>query len=95
VSRFNRSGGIIMANKISIDNYSTPKEYLSPIQFNLIKTLRDVGPLTRRELVKQINSPRTTIYDNLVKLQKRKLIEKFSRNDGKRGRPLVFWQLKS
>ena len=36
---------------------------------------------------------RTTIYDNLVKLQKRKLIEKFSRSNGKRGRPLVFWKI--
>ena len=36
---------------------------------------------------------RTTIYDNLIKLQKRKVIEKFTRNDGSRGRPRVFWKL--
>ena len=83
-----------MADKIVIENYAEPKEYLSPIQSNLIKTLKNVGPLTRRELVKQLETPRTTIYDNLVKLQKRKLIEKFTRTDGKRGRPLVFWKFK-
>ncbi|MFX1418482.1 MAG: hypothetical protein ACFE9N_06140 [Promethearchaeota archaeon] len=71
------------------------KEYLSPIQFNLIKTLKNVGPLTRRDLVKELKTPRTTIYDNLLKLQKRKIIEKFSRNNGKRGRPLIFWRFKS
>ena len=84
-----------MGNKISIENYPEQKAYLSPIQFNLIKTLKDIGPLTRRDLVKELETPRTTIYDNLVKLQKRKLIEKFSRNDGERGRPRVFWKFKA
>jgi len=84
-----------MANKTSLENYPEPKGFLSPIQFNLIKTLKDVGPLTRRDLVKQLETPRTTIYDNLIKLQKKKLIEKFSRNDGNRGRPRVFWKFKA
>ena len=83
-----------MADKIAIENYIEPKEFLTPIQSNLIKTLKNVGPLTRRELVKTLETPRTTIYDNLVKLQKRKFIEKFTRTDGKRGRPLVFWKFK-
>ena len=84
-----------MVDNTSIENYIAPKEYLSSIQFNLIKTLKSIGPLTRRELVKELKTPRTTIYDNLLKLKKRKIIEKFSRNDGKRGRPLIFWKLKS
>jgi predicted ArsR family transcriptional regulator len=83
-----------MANNISIKNYLESKEFLSPIQNNLIKTLKNVGPLTRRDLVKQLQTPRTTIYDNLIKLQERKVIEKFTRNDRKRGRPLVFWKVK-
>ena len=83
-----------MANKTTVENYPETNDFLSPIQFNLIKTLKDEGPLTRRELVNELKIPRTTIYDNLVKLQKRKLIEKFSRNDGKRGRPLIFWKFK-
>jgi predicted ArsR family transcriptional regulator len=83
-----------MANNISMKNYLESKEFLSPIQNNLIKTLKNVGPLTRRDLVKQLQTPRTTIYDNLIKLQERKVIEKFTRNDRKRGRPLVFWKVK-
>lgn len=83
-----------MANKTEIENYLEIKDFLSPIQFNLIKTLKNEGPLTRRDLVKELEVPRTTIYDNLIKLQKRKLIEKFSRNNGKRGRPLIFWKFK-
>ena len=84
-----------MANKSTSENYLEQKEYLSPIQFNLIKALKEVGPLTRRDLVMELRTPRTTIYDNLVKLQKKKLIEKFSRNNGKRGRPVVLWKFKS
>ncbi|MHA1883975.1 MAG: hypothetical protein ACW96S_02900, partial [Promethearchaeota archaeon] len=70
------------------------KDFLSPIQSNLLKTLEVTGPLTRKDLVNQLKTPRTTIYDNLVQLQKRKLIEKFTRSNGKRGRPLVFWKVK-
>ncbi|MFX0080140.1 MAG: hypothetical protein ACFE94_00135 [Candidatus Hodarchaeota archaeon] len=84
-----------MANETIIEKFSESKDFLSPIQYNLLKTLDTIGPSTRKDLVKQLKTPRTTIYDNLVKLQKRKLIEKFSRNDGKRGRPLVFWKLKT
>ena len=84
-----------MANKSTSENYLEQKEYLSPIQFNLIKALKEVGPLTRKDLVMELRTPRTTIYDNLVKLQKKKLIEKFSRNNGKRGRPVVLWKFKS
>lgn len=74
--------------------YLEPQTFLSPIQYNLIRTLEKAGPLTRRDLVKKLNTPRTTIYDNLVKLQKRKLVGKFSKHNGKRGAPLVFWKLK-
>ncbi len=83
-----------MANNTLIKKYPEPSEYLSPIQYNLIKTLENIGPLTRKDLVYQLRTPRTTLYDNLVKLQKKKLIEKYSRNIGKRGRPLVFWKVK-
>jgi len=83
-----------MANTIVFNNEIKTKEYLTPIQYNLIKKLQTIGPSTRKDLVKVLNSPRTTIYDNLLKLQKRKLIEKFTRNNGMRGRPLVFWKLK-
>ena len=84
-----------MANEILSGKYPEPREYLSPIQFNLIKTLENTGPLTRKDLVRQLKTPRTTIYDNLLKLQMRKLIEKYSRNDEKRGRPFVLWKLKN
>ena len=81
-----------MDNDLIIGNYFDSKEFLTPIQNSLISTLKTRGPMTRRELVKQLNTPRTTVYDNLLKLQKNKLVEKYARNNGKRGRPLVFWK---
>ena len=36
---------------------------------------------------------RTTIFDNLTKLQKRNLVKKFRKNNGKRGRPPEFWKI--
>lgn len=84
-----------MGEKVVLNKDFVIKEFLTPLQHNLIKTLKLNGAITRRELVKSLNVPRTTIYDNLLKLQKRKIIEKFTRNNGKRGRPLVFWKIKS
>jgi predicted ArsR family transcriptional regulator len=82
-----------MANNIMLSNFEK-KDFVTPLQNNLIKVLEKDGPITRRELVKALKIPRTTIYDNLLKLQRRKLIERFSRNNGRRGRPLVFWKIK-
>ncbi|TFF89053.1 MAG: hypothetical protein EU548_08130 [Promethearchaeota archaeon] len=83
-----------MANESIFKKTDEIEQFLSPIQNTLIKTLEMEGPLSRRDLVKKLETPRTTIYDNLLKLQKRKVVEKFSRNNGKRGRPRVFWKIK-
>ncbi|TFG23788.1 MAG: hypothetical protein EU532_13135 [Promethearchaeota archaeon] len=83
-----------MANNISIEEKLTTNELFTPLQNNLVKILEKSGPLTRNQLVKQLGTPRTTIYDNLLKLQKRRVLEKYTRSNGKRGRPLVFWKLK-
>ena len=82
---------MIVSSQIEI--ISKLEDFLTPIQNNLIKILENDGPLTRRELVKLMETPRTTIYDNLIKLQKQKVVENFSRTNGNRGRPLVLWKL--
>jgi predicted ArsR family transcriptional regulator len=83
-----------MVNEAINEEGISLKAYLTPIQSHLINKLRNNGPSTRKDLVNILNSPRTTIYDNLLKLQKRKLIEKYTRKNGMRGRPLVFWKVK-
>ena len=82
-----------MVNELISSNLEKT-DFFTPIQNSLIKILENDGPITRRELVNALKIPRTTIYDNLLKLQKKKMIEKFSRNNGRRGRPLVFWRIK-
>ncbi|TXT61842.1 MAG: Sugar-specific transcriptional regulator TrmB [Promethearchaeota archaeon] len=82
-----------MANNILVENYIEDFEIVTPLQHNLLQILKNEGPLTRKQLVNELNTPRTTIYDNLVKLQKQKVVEKFSRNNGKRGRPKVYWKI--
>ena len=82
-----------MANNAKLDQIQELEWLITPIQNTILKTLDAKGPLTRRDLVKFLGTARTTIYDNLLKLQKEKLVEKFTRNDGNRGRPLVFWKI--
>ena len=55
--------------------------------------LREKG-LRYQEVNEQYNR-RTTIYDNLVKLENRKLVENFTKSNGKRGRPPVYWKIKN
>lgn len=66
---------------------------LTPIQQHIFEELSHGKSLTRHDLVKKLKRPRTTIYDNLLKLQDEKFVEKFSRNNGKRGRPVVLWRM--
>ncbi len=70
------------------------EELLTPIQIRIFNELSTGKSLTRRYFVNILDTPRTTIYDNLVKLQRKKLVNKYSTNKGKHGRPLVFWHIK-
>ena len=65
----------------------------SPLQKELINVLEKNGPMTRADLVKLVDHPRTTVYDNLMRLNTYNLVKKFSRPTNNRGRPLVFFKL--
>ncbi len=67
--------------------------YMTPIQATLFKELSKGMSLTRKDFVEKFNRARTTIYDNLQKLEKRKLIRRFVRGNGLRGRPITFWYI--
>lgn len=45
--------------------------------------------------MKILGRPRTTVFDNLVKLEKMGIVEKYSKNKGYRGRPKEYWKLKN
>lgn len=65
--------------------------YMTPIQSELFEALSHGTSLTRNDLVKKLDRARTTIYDNLEKLEIKKLIQRFGKQTGTRGRPLIFW----
>jgi predicted transcriptional regulator len=68
-------------------------DLLSPIQKELIHALQKKGPMTRAEIVRELNKPRTTLYDNLMGLMARNIVKKYSRPTNSRGRPLVFFRI--
>ncbi|MEJ2248185.1 MAG: MarR family winged helix-turn-helix transcriptional regulator [Candidatus Lokiarchaeota archaeon] len=69
-------------------------ELLTPLQFKLLRFLRKNGKCVRSKLQKYLNYPRTTIYDNLEKLEKRNLVERFHYSDcSYRGRPKTYWKI--
>ena len=67
---------------------------LTPIMSNIIRLLEINGKMERRYICECLLRARTTIYDNLLRLQKAQIVEKESIQNGKRGRPIVFWKLK-
>lgn len=58
---------------------------------NLILKKLFLKDTTRKEFVNDLGIARTTIYDNLNKLQKARIIRKYTINEGYKGRPLVYW----
>jgi len=68
-------------------------QFRTQLQQSILDLLTKQCPLPRRDIVKQLQRARTTIYDNLIKLEKQNIVEKFVRNSGTRGRSLVFWKL--
>jgi len=45
----------------------------------------------REELAENLSTPSTTLYDNLIRLKRKNLVEKYEENDGMRGRNKVLW----
>lgn len=65
---------------------------LTPFQRELLRVLAESGPLLRSELVLLTGKPRTTIYDNLMRLINLGLVKKVQWPRG-RGRPRVLFCL--
>ena len=72
----------------------TIPEYIPLRQRIILTHLRKNGGKVRRELVNELSMPRTTIFDNLKKLKKKKLIFKIDIPTDEVGRPLILWQIK-
>lgn len=69
------------------------EQHCYDLESYLLKILQQ-GPMTRGQLSKATDIPRTTIYDVLVKLILQNKVEKFTKNNNKPGRPKVYYRLK-
>lgn len=88
-----------LRKKMLIEEYEGE---LTWIQKKILKALKEYGPSKRGQekhqpdaLTGYTNLPRTTIIDNLEKLERKELVERFEKHNGKRGRPPVYWKLKN
>ncbi len=80
---------LVMVNNI-INNKI---EDLISIQHTLVMYLLENGAKTRDELLNELKIPKTTLYDNLRKLEIRGIVLRSSKLDGKKGRPPICWQV--
>jgi len=76
--------------------------FLTVLQWLIVETLKKhPNGLIRGQnyekgsLMKLLKKPRTTVYDNLKKLEKHGIVERITKNDGSKGRPLRYWKLKN
>ncbi len=67
----------------------------SDLQKRIVDLLGTKGPMTRGDMVSQLQIARTTIYDTLAKLMNRNVVDKYPINNSKRGRPKVVFSLKN
>lgn len=67
--------------------------YLGKIKNNIIKLLWRNNKIQRKVFVKELNYARSTVYDNLVRLEERGIIKREEFDNGKRGRPIKVWFL--
>jgi len=60
----------------------------------ILETIDNNGPITRSELCKHTNLPRTTIYDQLKRMLDDGTLTTFTRKTKERGRPSVYYTTK-
>ena len=63
------------------------------LQERIIKELRNYSEVSRDSLSKIMGVARTTLYDNLIVLERKGIVDKFEYNNDKRGRSIVYRRL--
>ena len=60
---------------------------------NVLKILRNEGPLTRSRLVSLTGIARSTLYDSLLRLILKGYVSRYSEERSQRGRPKVYYKV--
>ena len=87
----------------------TKIEILNPLQLRLLEILTNDGSKNREQICEimgygsityqkgnwkvDYHKKRTTIYDNLEKLEKAGIVERYSKHSDKVGRPPICWKI--
>ena len=80
-------------DKEKLEQLKLQLKKLTPIQHNICVYLSKCGTKIRKDIVKELNTSRTTIYDNLEKIERKRIVQRFPISNGKRGRPPVYWRI--
>lgn len=75
-------------------NVASSNRKPNPNDVRILEVLSNKGPLTRKQLVKETEIARSTIYDSLFRLMLKNNVSKFSERPQGPGRPKVFFQIK-
>ena len=82
-------------NALKREKKTSTSTELSPLDEKVLMKLKEVGPITRSELVKITGIPRSTLYDSLFRLILKGMVRKYpNRNTQSRGRPQVLFEAK-
>ncbi|MFQ6049493.1 MAG: helix-turn-helix domain-containing protein [Candidatus Paceibacterales bacterium] len=57
------------------------------LQIRILSLLRRRGPMTRPKICEALGEPRSTVYDNIKKLEERNLVDSSEKEREERGRP--------
>lgn len=61
--------------------------------YTILQKLKEYNDgLDRDTLADKLKTPRTTVYDHLIRLMKKGLVRSFKHYTGRIGRPLVIWE---
>ena len=80
--------------RVKIETLKGKLKDLTIFQQLIIKYLLNEDSKTRKDICNELNSQPTTIYDNLKKLEDKKIIWRLSVQNHKVGRSPVYWQIK-
>lgn len=75
-------------------NDASTNKNSNPNDVRILEVLTKQGPLTRKQLVKETEIARSTIYDSLLRLMLKKYVSKYSEKPRGPGRPKVFFQIR-
>ena len=68
------------------------EEFGFPLDYRIYTLLKRNGGLTRSKILESLQEPWSTIYDSLVRLEKKQRVKRITIQTKKHGRPNIVWK---